>query len=371
VPPTPWFGVLQGSGRYLAQEANAGITVLTLELAWDKYEPGRDSFDMSYIAAQKAKLRAFCDAGFSVVLAPGLNHPPDWVFALDQNTYYVNQYGDRYAPDRPGSKVANGVFDPAVRATQEAYVARLRADLCDCFYAIRVGGGQDGEVMYPSSDYNGHPNSFWGYDANAQASSPVPHWLPGTASREDARQFWSYYVERLVDYQNWLVKTFRGHFTAWMELLYPDSGLRPGQAAYAIDNLLAGNTPAQERGLLSVGTDFEALVNGLRDRHVIVYSTDMEEAGQGTAPLTESSIRYLQGLASARHLPVAGENSGDGQPAHVMQLCVQRLQSMSLVGMMWLAEPALVDETGSSASLTDYAHLISSSTGSRPTVRPS
>lgn len=356
----PWFGVLQASGDYLAEEARAGVTVLALELAWDRYEPERGQFDQGYIAEQRAKLERFCRSGFDVVLAAGLHYAPRWVFALDGDTYYVNQYGDRFMPAQREDRVPNAVFNPAVRQAQADYLARVRADLCDCFYAIRVGAGQAGEVLYPSAVHNGHPNSFWVYDRLAQADSPVPGWRPGQPDQTQARQFWDYYVGRLVGYQNWLIATYRSHFSSWLEPLYPGWGLRPGQADSAVAGLLSGDTPAEEDGLTSVGTDFATLVRGLRDGHVIVYSTAMEKPDQATTAAGKNPMRYLQELAAARHLQAAGENSGIGQPADVMRVCVGRVRTLPLVGMMWLAESRLVPPNPPAASLDDYGRLIRS-----------
>jgi Beta-galactosidase len=356
----PRFGVLQASGDFLAEEARAGVTLLALEIAWDRYEPERGRFDQGYVASQRAKLERLCRSGFDVVLEAGLHHAPSWVSALDGDTYYVNQYGDRYAPPRSDDLVPNAVFNPAVRRAQADYLARVRADLCDCFYAIRVGAGQDGEVTYPSAVYNGHSNSFWVYGRLAQAGSPVPGWRPGQPGQTQARQFWDYYLGRLVGYQNWLLATYRSHFSSWLEPLYPGWGLRPGQAESAIAGLLSGNTPAEQDGLTSVGTDFAALVGGLTDRHVIVYGSALEKPDRAMTAAGESPMRYLQELASARHLPAAGENSGIGQSADVMHVCVRRVRTLPLAGMMWLAESRLVPTNPPAASLDDYGRLIRS-----------
>jgi hypothetical protein len=358
--PGPWFGVLQATGDHLAEEARAGVTMLTLELAWERYEPEPGRFDESYVAEQRSKLARFCGAGFDVVLDAGLHYAPRWVFALDADAYYENQYGDRFAPARTEDLVPNGVFDPAVRQAQAEYLARIRADFCDCFYGIRVGAGQAGEVTYPSAVYNGHPNSFWAFDARAQAGSPVPGWRPGQPGAAQARQFWDYYVGRLVAYQNWLIAVYRSHFSGWLEPLYPGWGLRPGQAEWAVAGLLSGTTPAEQDGLTSVGTDFGSLVRGLADRRVIVYSSALDKSDRASTAAGKSPIGYLQELASAQRLPVAGENSGIGQSADVMRVCVRRARSLPLVGMMWLAESQLAPPRPPAASLNDYGRLIRS-----------
>ena len=358
--PNPWFGVLQASGRHLASESQAGLSLLSLELNWDQYEPEQGKFDGSYIEEQRQKLRAFCRAGFAVVLSTGLSHPPSWVFKLDPNTYYVNQYGDRFDPSDSGKKSANAVFNPSVRQAQATYLARVAADLGDSFYAIRVGGGPYGELHYPFADYNGHGDSYWAYDANAQKDSPVPGWKPGQGSQADARRFWDYYASKLRDYETWQVETYRRSFSGWLEMLFPGWGIRPGEVDKAVEGRLGGGTAAEKEGAMQQSTDFASQVENLSDQHVVVYSTDLGASDRGTTSSTVSPIRYLHDLASRANLPVAGENQGSGDSVEVMRLCINRVKIMGLMGMMWLDEPQLVSYRPSTASVKDYGQLISS-----------
>jgi hypothetical protein len=354
----PWFGILQTSGRYLTEELHAGLAVLSLELAWDRYEPRQGEYDMAYVSEQQRKLQSFCRAGFSVILSAGIHYAPAWVFRVSPHAHYVNQYGDRYQPSQSQDRVPNGVFDPAVRQAQAAYVARIRTDFCDCFYAVRVGGGQGGEVTYPPGEYNHHVNSYWVYDRNAQANTPVPGWVPGHLSVERARQFWTYYIGKLLGYQNWLIATYRRHFSGWLQVLYPGWGLRAGQADLATSHLLSGKTAAEETGLTNVATELTVLVNGITDMHVMAYSTAMEELDRGSTPLTQSPMRHIHELASARGIAAAGENSRTGQSVEVMRDCVRRVRTMPLMGMMWLAEPDLISAKPPAATLANYGSLI-------------
>ena len=121
----PWFGTLATSGAHDGAEVAAGLSVGTLELSWAAYEPQNGVFDSGYAAEQARKLRQMRSAGLRVALDAGLQYAPAWVFGLDSNTRYVDQYGDRYSSGTPGQDVPNGVFDPAVRDAEAAYLARV------------------------------------------------------------------------------------------------------------------------------------------------------------------------------------------------------------------------------------------------------
>jgi hypothetical protein len=329
----------------------AGLTVATLELGWDNYEPSNGSFNSSYIGQQQQKLQALKAAGFKVALDPGLQYPPSWVFGLDSNTYYVNQYGDRYAPGSAGQNVVNAVFDQNVRTAVAAYIARIASDFGDSFSFIRVGGGWYSELHYPPSNYNGHSNSYWAFDPNAQAGSPVPGWKPGQCCSSQAQQFWNYYSQSLIGYQNWQLQTYRSHFSAQLEMLYPSWGLRPGDITAAVNGNLSGSTSAEINGETQQDTDFADEVNAITVSNTVVYSTWLDAPDQGTTLNSESPIKYLVYLAQQKGLPAAGENAGQ-QSLSAMQLCVQRVKGLGLLGMSWAWESNLF--SGSSPTLTDY-----------------
>jgi hypothetical protein len=354
------FGVLQSSGRYGPNLKRAGLSLATLELSWDSYQPGPGRFDEGYAAQQRQKADALRSAGLGVVLDVGLQYAPSWLFARDPNAYYVNQYGDRYDSGPRGAQVGNGVFDPLVRQAQSDYIARVASDLGGSFVAIRVGGGWFGEAHYPPADYRGHSNSYWAYDANAVAGSPVRGWRPGQPSVEQAQAFWSYYTGKLSDYLQWQVSTYRSHFpSSSLEILYPGWGVRPGEAAVAVAGLLNGRTPSEANGEMQQGNDYAATLSALRDPGLIPYSTWLEAPDKGPTPQTVSPIRYLQELAAPRGLQIAGENSDGGRSEASMRLCIQRVRTIpGMLGMMWLAEPDLVQ--GGQRALGTYGQLIRS-----------
>ncbi|TMC46991.1 MAG: hypothetical protein E6J20_20355 [Chloroflexi bacterium] len=222
----PAFGIVGVDGTHLAAERAAGVSTLLFEIRWSDYEPQQGIVDQAYLSAARSRLAAMRQAGFRVVLEAGLASTPTWVFALDGNTRFVNQYGDVYHGLSAGDP-ANGVFDSSVRSAQAGYIAQLAHDFGDVFDTIRVGGLEDDELRYPGPSYNGHSNSYWSFDADAQAASPVPGWRPGQAGTTQASSFLDYYLQGLTGYQNWLIGAYRSHFSAWLQVLYPSWGLRP------------------------------------------------------------------------------------------------------------------------------------------------
>ena len=83
--PAPMsFGVLNAActAERIAAERAAGITVVELPLAWDRYEPEPGQVDPAYVAEVHRKIDTCRAAGMRIVLGPGLQYPPDWVRAL-------------------------------------------------------------------------------------------------------------------------------------------------------------------------------------------------------------------------------------------------------------------------------------------------
>lgn len=353
----PWFGTLATSGQYDGQEVAGGISVATLELGWDAYEPGNGAWNTTYINQQVQKANAFVAAGMRVSLSPGLQYPPSWVFALDANTYFVNQYGDHYAPTAIGMKEANAVYDPAVRNAQATYIARIAQDFGGTLSFIRLGGGWYGELHYPPQSFNGHNNSYWAFDANAQASSPARGWIPGHCCAAQAQQFWNYYAQSLVGYESWQIQTFRSHFSAQLEILFPGWGLRPGDVANAVNANLSGTTPAEVYGEMQQDSGYADEVNAVTDSRTIIYSDWLDAPDHGATLNTESPVKYLAYLAGGRGLRVAGENTGT-QSLAALQLCVARVRALGLLGMNWAWEGNLF--AGTSPTLSGYAGVIRS-----------
>src|SRR6185312_4450940 len=88
-PAQPWtaslaFGVLGATCApdRVAALRDAGVTVVELPLAWDRFEPVPGEVDEDYAAQSRDRLAACRDAGLRVVLGPGLQYAPAWVREL-------------------------------------------------------------------------------------------------------------------------------------------------------------------------------------------------------------------------------------------------------------------------------------------------
>jgi hypothetical protein len=195
IPAQFLFGAINDSGQHFDDEWAHGVRATTLELQWKRYEPQEGVYDRAYITQMQNRLRALKAQGWYVQLIPGYQYTPDWVFTKYADMYYVNQYGEAYAPDAAAQgdfRVINAPFNPQARALISNYLDHIftqsfpQNDPSLRFDSVRIGGGVQGEVRYPPADWNGHPNSFWAFDAYAQdpgqiAAIPpdVVGWRPG------------------------------------------------------------------------------------------------------------------------------------------------------------------------------------------------
>jgi hypothetical protein len=352
----PFFGVLQASGTHAAEEVAAGVSAGELALNWGAYQPAQGQVSSSYVSQMRTRLQQLRSAGMNVVLDVGLQYPPAWIFNVDGNTRFVNQYGDVWHSSL-SQDVPNSVFDQNVRNFEAAYIAQVAADFGDVFYAIRAGGLLQDELRYPDATYNGHSNSYWAYDANAQAHSPVPGWIPGQADTTKASAFLNYYLQSITDFSSWLVSTYRSHFPSpWIQVLYPSWGLRPGDTDAAVARNLDGSTPPAGWGTLSEGLDWSRQINALPDSRVQVYGTWMERGDDGGTANTMAPSHYLATLGAAHGLPAVAENATSGDDAATMATVVQRTRAWGLAGLMWLHEPGLYN--GGAVNLATYSAQI-------------
>ncbi|MBM7568738.1 hypothetical protein JOC55_005729 [Paenibacillus sacheonensis] len=343
------------STSLLTDEKAAGITNLTFELGWDQYEQSQGSFNSSYISSKQAIYNAYKNAGFRITLDVGLQYPPAWVFNLDSNTRFKNQYGDVWSSSTIGNDVPNAVFNANVRNAQANYIARVKQDFPDV-YAIRVGGLGWNELRYPDPTFNGHTNSYWVFDANAQAGSSVPGWKPGDTDTTKAQQFIDYYFQKLTDYSNWLIGTYSNKYpNAYLYVLYPSSGIRPGDVAGAVNVRLNGSTAPEINGQLQMGLDWERQINALTNPKAIPYCTWTEQPGTGGTHNLESPLRYMAYLANVKGLRIAGENSGNNTAAQ-MAFIDKEARALNMTATFWMNESQF--GTGTNATLSDYANLI-------------
>jgi hypothetical protein len=375
------IGVLQPQPARAAQLADAGITLAVLSVSWDRFEPAAGAHDSGYIQELRADLGTMRRAGQEIVLDPGVQYPPAWLFNLSE-CRYRNQYGDVFVDVKPGMNIANSVFNAKVREIQAAYMGSLFKALGTEFFAVRLGGGWYGELNYPSADFKNRKNCYWGFDAIAQGAAPglphglvpcpVPGWQPGIASPDnrDARRFLEWYLGSLQNYHDWQITTIRRFYAGPLMMMYPSWGIRPGQIEAAVSGDLSGGTPPEKNGEIQRGFDFARFIGGIRDPGVWVHCTWLDSnpawSDETSAdPARWSPAHYLSSLA-AKHSPplhLSAENTGGGG-ARIPELCFRRVRDLNFRTMFWAFAPDLFD--GEAPELHDLGAAIKANNLSFP-----
>jgi hypothetical protein len=349
------LGILGPDGHYFAKERASGIGYVTVQVGWDNAEPLAGHFDKAYINGEQAEVATARRSGLQVVLDPGLQYAPGWVFALPGGTHFIDQYGDVFNGDQfSGDTVANAVTDMAVRAAQRTYLSWLgRQFPAGTLAAVRVGGGPLGELRYPAGYKNVPPDCFWAYDASSQAISPVPGWRPGSGTPEQATSFLNWYNANLVGYGDWLDGAVSRDFRTEELLMLPGWGERPGVAAPEESSLL---TLGDEE--FSEGLDWADLLASLPDPvTTVAYTTYLDSPlGRPTLQL-EDPADYIASLARPLGIATGGENTGNGTVANLQLLVVQALR-LHMVIVDWMGEAQAVASTdGADPSGPSFADL--------------
>ena len=335
----PILGVLGVSGSYFSQERAAGIDAVTITLGWNDAEPSPGSFSSSFVESLQNEIATARSAGLSVVLDPGLQYPPAWVFSLPGGTRYVDQYGDVFTgSEDSGDNVANAVTDSAVREAEGSYLAWLGSQIQPGeILAVREGGGPLGELSYPDSDFDGNTNCYWAFDTSSQSVSPVPGWTPGTGTTAQAQAFLDAYNGALDSYGLWLNDTLGTDFGTKILVLLPGWGERPGAEASEVANLLTLNMPEFNEGL-----DWTDLLDSLPDAaNSVAYTTYLDAPSIEQTPQLEDPADYIASLAEPAHLLLGGENTGDGTVATV-NLCFERARALDYFIVQWMDESQLI-----------------------------
>lgn len=350
-----WVGVLQAEPRHAHLLSAAGVDRVTLELGWDVFEPSQGEIDNGYIQEQRARLAQFRSAGLDVVLDPGLQYPPSWVFGLPGQTRFINQFGDAW--HGPLSEdVPNAVFNRHVRRAQARHLANVGRLLGRDFVAVRTGGLLMNEVRYPPADYRGRRNAYWAFDVAAQARSPVPGWRPGMQSQTKARQFASFYLASLRGYARWLTRVTNRNFRGNALVLLPSWGLRPGQLRVAVEDGLRGRTEPERAGDVTSGQDWPRIVAMISRHRAVAYTTWLDAAANGEGPGDESPVEYLERIATPRGVEVAGENTGSDASLPAMRRMAKASDRVRAQGGFWMASPALFAE--GRPNLDDLTRLL-------------
>ena len=353
-------GTLQSSLARVDQTKAAGITLATVSVSWDRFEPAMGKYDQAYIQTVRDQIAGFRKVGLKVQLDFGIQYPPAWIKKWP-NSRYVNQYGDAYIDPQPGKDVVNGVFNESIRLAQAAYVAAVFREMGTDFHAVRLGWNYFGELGYPAAKFKDHTNCYWAFDDLASEQqrgltkslkpNPRRDWKPGQPNANGAaEQFLGWYLDALVDYQRFQIATVRQHYNGRLVMLYGSWGIRPGM----VEKELQGDLANPKQTELSLGYDFDRLIGAVDDPLVFPCTTWIDANPDfGKDP----PVAYLAGLLKAhpKQLQLWAENPGHADLA-AMKLSFERARACNVSTLIWAFEPDLFD--GKHASLKDLQDLI-------------
>lgn len=348
--PEPAWGVVDSTcapDRLAAQRA-AGLTVSVVEAHWDRLQPRPGGFEPGALADLTARLGRCLDAGMRVVLGSGAQYAPSWAADLPD----ARLRDQRGAVTR--TKGVDVVFAAAPRAALDDYLTRLVAALpADRLTGIRVGTSAAGEIGYPGPHESGYGvDSWWAFGEAAQGrgalapgqrSSPLPGWVPGSASWDGrpmtaaaAGAWFGWYSGALVEALAAQARTLRAAgFGGEVHLPVPGRGVLPADRSVAVGALLDGH--GDRDGSLGRGLDHVAAMPGLAatvpgplvidltsvDDATAVRARALdppedlctpEDAEDSLAPTVRverwSNLRFARAQAARAGLAVVGENPG-------------------------------------------------------------
>ena len=349
------FAIIGNAQRDPAALYAAGVRLWIVRLSWRDYAPTDNGRDEQYIASKQQEFARLRGAGFQLILDPGFHDTPAWVHDRYPDSRYIDQDGVPYiGGDKIDSGDANLVFNPVLRNVVDAYLAEIFSTFGNEFAAVRAGGGRHNELMYPPSTRD-HAR-YWAFDRYALGASPVPDWRPGSPSPHgEATQFIAWYLDALVDYQNWQIQTLRRLYRGPIMILYPGWGIRPGQADEAMRANLDGTTTAEKTGEVPMGTDYTRQIAALRDPDILVTTTWLD-ATEGSDDSPEirywRPVKYLASLIADQpyHPRLYGENTGQGTVTS-LRFAIGQMAKFRLLGLAWYREEEL--SQGGYASLDD------------------
>jgi hypothetical protein len=410
------FGVLGTScdPERLEAERSAGIGVVVLDLAWERFEPASGAVDPDYVAQVRKQLAACQEAGMQLVLGAGLQYPPDWARSLPNGTQ-LDQSGSA-----PESGTVDLVFSSAVRTAVADYFERLATYIpFDGVTAFRIGTNGTGELGYPGPEEGDVPEgSYWAYSSAAQSGvglasgmvrTPMPDWEPGNSTwrgspvtSAQVEAWFSWYSGALATAVSWQAETLRGvGFKGGFHIPVAGRGVLPSDLHAAASSVLDGrNNPdrALERGLYypsqfaliadldrrlraeapdeGVAVDFTGLDDdgAVRARRSdppqdMCREGDTEVVATGRGAEGWPGLRWTTAVSRRAGLDVIGENPGppdapftggseDSDPvADQLVHGIAYARACSLGMFLFAFEDDLFDER-SGVTMNDYARQI-------------
>jgi len=178
--------------------------------------------------------------------------------------------------------------------------------------------------------------------------------------------FYDWYVQSLVNFQNWQIGEIRKAFLGQLDIIYAGKGLRPNQITDALTNDLRGDGWSEKGSALYAGSDYARHVDELTTyQNVALYVTGIEvppsdQVNDGSPyPGEWSAARWLAQIARDHRVPVWGENTGLNNRQE-MSLAIQRMRANGFVGFMWAIESELYTSPNPEnyATIDDYESFI-------------
>lgn len=359
-------GVLLAQPAHLESDRAAGVRVAMLAVIWDRWGPTPGVVDAAYRQAIVQRVQRYRSAGYRVSIDIGLQYPPEWVLRLPHGQLQ-DQRGFR--SDSP-----NYQFNGFVRNAAESYIASVVKGLGPV-WAYRVGLSKGGETLYPEAPRG----QWWAFDAIAQGqaagrpadatSSPMPGWIPGTASWRgrsvtvtQTREWYDWYLNASVKAHEWQVRSYRqAGFKGWLELVVPGTGADHKHYERRLAARLDDRT-ADLFHTMNTGAVWFAFLQRFKPRARIavdissVYDHSGVPLGNhcrvGDAGLdytrsvqTEewSSTRWLAYLSRRfKYLRILGESTGNNRPGTASP-AFRLARSCGLTTMQWAWDDQLYD----------------------------
>jgi hypothetical protein len=357
-PVTPTVWGVAGPLRVDPPTARAqGVMATILELEWRKAEPSAGVWDEIYFAQQRLYLQQLRAAGIEVVLNTGMQMPPDWALDLP-GARFRDQFGTSSGPEAG----LNLVWNTKLRPVAGAYLRKVFAELGVDFTAVRVGGGELGELTYPRTA--GSPGSYWAFDDSAARSNPVPGWRPGTpqTASGEARLFLDWYLAGLADYQNWQIAQVRAAYPGRIAVLYPDVAIDEAGVQVAEARNLDGTSPAEAGRRLQAGQDHARLIGALADAQGVAAWCTWANKAFALAPVAAA--------ARSRGIAVMGENSGDETTREDLRDLASNAREQGLALVVWVRYDDLVSGAAGAATLADLEAVRRGAEGASPSTTP-
>jgi len=388
------------------KEHTAGVAIAQVTIAWKDYETSDGAFDENLMASVARNITIFLRAGQRVDVQLATHYVPSWVMQIP-NAHYVNQYGVT-APQSEGFDDPDYVFNATVRQKVQDFEVHALRQLnarvgLKHIWDFRIDGGDGGEAYYsPSDDGQGHTNSYWAYDDNAQgiasnlppgvSRTPFPGWYPGQTTYNgrpftisQVQQWYDWYFNSRMNYYNWQVALYRSAgFSHDLTFETPGFGTHPDEYTTNIYNYLDGS--GDPNGTMCRGAVWQKLYPALTNRtNIIAYvssmadsSSSLQDACQpGDAhvafnvdPIVDSwgAVRYVSYIANRYGFLKGGENPGydagtsSDYGITMLNNAAREMASCGLIGMFWAHDEQLYTTTHTPSAniitLADYSSVI-------------